>query len=52
MNVQDNPLIREMADTDEDVLVLFSPLNRAVIEVCKDIVNNVVADSANRGVKA
>ncbi|MBP1908579.1 hypothetical protein [Methanolobus bombayensis] len=38
MKISSHPLIRQLAEIDPEMLPLFSPTERAVIETCKDIV--------------
>lgn len=38
-----HPVITELAKTDATLLHIFTPIERAVIEVCRDLANGGVA---------
>ena len=46
MNIAEHPTIRELASCDERYLSLFSPVERAVIETCKEIVEKRSVEKA------
>lgn len=39
MNLASHPLIQKMASIESEMLPLFSPTERAVIETCKEVVD-------------
>ena len=40
MTLSEHPVIMDMADTDPGLLQFFTPVERAVIEACKEIVES------------
>jgi len=38
MNPRDHPVIQHLAGTDSEILQFFTPVERSVIEVCKELV--------------
>ena len=38
MNPADHPTIQHLAGTDPEILHFFTPVEKAVIEVCKELV--------------
>ncbi|WP_370574063.1 hypothetical protein [Methanomethylovorans sp.] len=43
MNLASHPLIQRLASIEPEMLPLFSPTERAVIEVCKEVVNKYIS---------
>lgn len=37
--ITDSPSIRDLANMDPELLPLFTPIERAVIEVCRDLMD-------------
>jgi len=44
MSLASHPLIQKLASIEPEMLPLFSPTERAVIEVCKEVVDKQISN--------
>ena len=49
MELADHPTIRSVANTDPELLPLFTAIERVVIEVCMNLVKKKINESKYKG---
>ena len=49
MELADHPTIRSVANTNPELLPLFTPIERVVIEVCMNLVKKKINESKYKG---